>query len=283
MSHPIRDLDDLRAIVHVARMECATFRGHRTQKRLEVTRGHQVRRRLRNLQPPGECDEHLQVVNATEEILGVLEGHQVGALSPLARLHRELHRIAELLQRDTNIVQTHRIIESPSGIDGVSKGGCPAGGARVNGPQPPLTGQGCVSGLAAASSVGFSVLHGLIDAVGQPAQFRERKLRSQPLSRRFPFFDHSAGDTLRRRGRVLRVAAQVLNQKCHDVQFTDRTQLSRYSPEAAIEFPRGVGFQPEERDDLTEAARGDARMMQRIDISVMDLVSSLCEGLESLV
>ncbi len=222
-------------------------------------------------------------MNATEEILGVLESGEVGALSQLARLQRKLHRIAELLQRDTDIVQTHWIIERPSGIDSVSKRGCPPGGPRVNGPQPPLRGQVFPSWLADASSAGLSVVHGLVDAAGQPAQFREWKFRRQSLSRRFPLFGHNAGDTAQRGRRVLRVAAQVLNQDYHDVQFTDGTQLSRHSPETAIEFPCRVGSQPDERDYFTEPARGHACLMQRLDVGVMDEVSELGEGLESSV
>jgi hypothetical protein len=281
--HPFRDRQDLRAIAHVARMECATFLGQRAQKRLELARGRQVRRRLRNLQPPSECDKHLQVVNATEEILGALESDQVGAFSALARLQRKLHRIAELLQRDSDIVQTHGIIERPSGIDSVSKRGSAAGSPRVNGPQPRLPGDGVPSWLADASSAGLSVVHGLVDAVSQPAQFREWKFRRQSLSRRFPLFLHYAGDTAQRGRRVLRVAAQVLDEEYHDVQFTDGTQLSRHSSKTAIEFPCPVGFQSDERNDFTEPARGNASLMQRFDVRVMDEVSGLCEGLESLM
>jgi hypothetical protein len=180
-------------------------------------------------------------------------------------------------------VQTHGIIERPSGIDSVSKRGSAAGSPRVNGPQPRLPGDGVPSWLAEASGAGLSVVHGLVDAVSQPAQFREWKFRRQSLSRRFPLFVHYASDTAQRGRRVLRVGAQVLNQEYHDVQFTDRTQLSRHSPKTAIEFPRRVGFQPDERNYFTEPARGDASLMQRFDIRVMNEVSALCEGLESLV
>jgi hypothetical protein len=99
-------------------------------------------------------------VKATEDILRILEGGDVGGRSLTSRLRQELGAVAELLQRDADLMETRRHVDRACGLDGRSDADSATTDARLQCPHPRLP----RAVRAASLVVPFQIVGGSLEA-----------------------------------------------------------------------------------------------------------------------
>src|SRR6202035_3057598 len=114
------------------------------------------------------------VVKATENVLRILEGHDVGGRSLTSRLRQELRPVAELLQGDADVMETLGDIHGARRLNGASDAGRAATYPRLQHPHPrPL--QPMRAAGVDILVVSFQMLGGSLEARRQPLHLSERE------------------------------------------------------------------------------------------------------------
>jgi hypothetical protein len=99
----------------------------------------------------------------------------------------------------------------------------------------------------------------------KPLEFSRRESFRLSLPRGIPGVTDRRGDLRQPCVWVLSIAFQLFYEEGNDVEFSNYSELLRDLPETAVEPPRSVGIQFDERDQFAQPARRDTSAMQCLD------------------
>lgn len=202
----------------------------------------------------GELRQNLEVMKRSQELLRRLQSLQVGRLPSKMQLGNQLEGVAQLLDRNPNLVQAFRIVERPRGVDRLFQPGRAREHARRH------EGRRLALDLFQIDNRGF------IETVQLPKEIR-----------RIDLVEHRAtpATTLGREGTpdssgAAKMAARLegVEQLGRDVDLAHRPERSSQAAREPLKlFPLAVATR-DDGDELSQTPGGHPHLMDIFNIAI---------------
>jgi hypothetical protein len=157
---------------------------------------------------------------------------------------------------------------------------CATRHARIDGPR----GASSAPWPAFASSIGFALaerLHDVIELARRALEVFGRQPFGEILPRFVPPFRCDGGGA-RQRVRMFGMrTTELADEREHDVELADVAEAPRDFSEAAAQLSGDAGVELQNRDDLAQPPRRDARPVQRTFITLFDAGKHAREPVEA--
>jgi hypothetical protein len=223
-------------------------------------------------------DEHLQIVQAAEDVLGMLQRSKLRrerCRSPATprrgvfgsrrrggrRLNRQLESVAKLLERNPHRVQSVGQVKRTGVLDRAAQRRRPAGDPRLESPAP-----------RPRRRTIFDPAGDLLELGGNALELAGGKLCSQTRACAGTGFRDRRADALQNARVVLASFMQLVYEHGQDIEFPDGAEPARHNSEPVAELANDRWIELQDGQNLAEAARRDARAMERPCVALVEAV-----------